>query len=94
MQSELVEIAKHAETLGMEMNSADSQILQKKRQQLSSSQGKIPTFDVEDPKSVKKSKRNFWGGKIQHFAKGGLVEGPAGIDNVPAMLTAGEYVVP
>ena len=94
VQSELVQIAKHSETLGMEMNSVDSQILQKKRQQLSSSQGKIPTFDVEDPKSVKKSKRNFWGGKIQHFAKGGLVEGPAGIDNVPAMLTAGEYVVP
>jgi TP901 family phage tail tape measure protein len=38
--------------------------------------------------------QNFWGGKIQRFAKGGLVEGPAGIDNVPAMLTAGEYVVP
>lgn len=44
---------------------------------------------IEEP-----TKRNFWGGKIQRFAKGGLVEGPAGIDNVPAMLTAGEYVVP
>ena len=36
----------------------------------------------------------FWGGKIQKFAKGGFVEGPAGVDKVPAMLTAGEYVVP
>jgi TP901 family phage tail tape measure protein len=34
------------------------------------------------------------GGKIQHFAKGGFVDGPAGVDKVPAMLTAGEYVVP
>ena len=40
------------------------------------------------------TKKQFWGGKIQHFAKGGLVKGPGGIDNVPAMLTAGEYVVP
>ena len=36
----------------------------------------------------------FSGGKIQHFAKGGFVDGPAGVDKVPAMLTAGEYVVP
>ena len=27
------------------------------------------------------------------FAKGGMVRGPGGIDNVPAMLTAGEYVI-
>ena len=39
-------------------------------------------------------KNKFWGGKIQRFAKGGLVEGPGGTDNVPAMLTAGEYVLP
>ena len=41
-----------------------------------------------------KGRNKFWGGKIKHFAKGGLVKGPGGIDNVPAMLTAGEYVVP
>ena len=34
------------------------------------------------------------GGKIQKFAQGGLVQGPAGQDRVPAMLTAGEYVIP
>jgi len=39
-------------------------------------------------------KGKFSGGKIQHFAKGGFVDGPAGVDKVPAMLTAGEYVVP
>ena len=27
------------------------------------------------------------------LAKGGMVKGPGGIDNVPAMLTAGEYVI-
>ena len=52
MQSELVEIA-YAETLGMEMNSVDSQILQKK--QRLSSQGKS-TFDVEDQNLIKKIK--------------------------------------
>lgn len=31
---------------------------------------------------------------VQEFAKGGFVTGPAGVDKVPAMLTAGEYVVP
>ena len=33
-------------------------------------------------------------GKLFGFAEGGLVEGPPGIDRVPAMLTAGEYVLP
>ena len=37
---------------------------------------------------------NYNGGKIQKFAQGGLVQGPAGQDRVPAMLTAGEYVIP
>lgn len=36
----------------------------------------------------------FFGGKVQAFAKGGLVKGANGEDQVPAMLTAGEYVVP
>jgi TP901 family phage tail tape measure protein len=37
---------------------------------------------------------HFFGGKIQKFAKGGFVEGEPGVDKVPAMLTAGEFVVP
>lgn len=34
------------------------------------------------------------GGKVKKYAKGGFVDGPGGVDNVPAMLTAGEYVIP
>ena len=30
---------------------------------------------------------------IEEYNKGGVVEGPGGIDNVPANLTAGEYVI-
>ncbi|MCA9040459.1 MAG: hypothetical protein KDA65_08940 [Planctomycetaceae bacterium] len=33
------------------------------------------------------------GGPIRQFASGGLVAGPVGTDRVPAMLTAGEYVL-
>ncbi|QDU78983.1 hypothetical protein Pla110_06870 [Polystyrenella longa] len=32
-------------------------------------------------------------GPIRQFASGGMVSGPGGIDRVPAMLTAGEYVL-
>lgn len=32
-------------------------------------------------------------GPIRQFAGGGLVDGPTGIDRVPAMLTAGEFVL-
>ena len=35
----------------------------------------------------------FTGGAVQRFAQGGSVNGPGGIDNVPAMLTAGEFVI-
>lgn len=35
-----------------------------------------------------------FGGIVQKFAKGGFVRGPNGEDKVPAMLTAGEYVIP
>lgn len=31
---------------------------------------------------------------FRQYAKGGFVDGPAGVDKVPAMLTAGEYVIP
>lgn len=30
---------------------------------------------------------------IPKFAHGGLVQGPGGLDNIPAMLTAGEVVL-
>ena len=30
---------------------------------------------------------------LPDMVKGGMVKGPGGIDNVPAMLTAGEYVI-
>lgn len=33
------------------------------------------------------------GGPIRQFASGGLVTGPAGVDRVPARLSAGEYVL-
>ena len=38
--------------------------------------------------------KEFFGGKIQHFHDGGFVRGEPGRDKVPAMLTAGEYVIP
>lgn len=31
---------------------------------------------------------------VQRFANGGFVQGPSGVDNVPALLTPGEYVLP
>ncbi|QDT36101.1 hypothetical protein [Stratiformator vulcanicus] len=34
-----------------------------------------------------------FGGPIRRFASGGLVTGPGGVDQVPAFLTAGEYVL-
>jgi hypothetical protein len=34
------------------------------------------------------------GGGALHFASGGEVQGPSGTDVIPAMLTAGEFVVP
>jgi hypothetical protein len=37
--------------------------------------------------------KNLLGGGIKGFYKGGTVKGPGGIDNVPAMLTAGEEVL-
>lgn len=33
------------------------------------------------------------GSGVQKFAQGGLVTGPAGMDRIPAMLTAGEFVL-
>lgn len=42
---------------------------------------------------IDSTKKEFFGGKIQAFNKGGFVEGKPGVDKVPAMLTAGEYVL-
>lgn len=55
----------------------------------------LATLNQQTPTTqVTATANQFSGGKIQHFAKGGFVDGPAGVDKVPAMLTAGEYVVP
>ena len=55
----------------------------------------LATLNQQTPATqVAVAANKFSGGKIQHFAKGGFVDGPAGVDKVPAMLTAGEYVVP
>jgi TP901 family phage tail tape measure protein len=35
----------------------------------------------------------FYGGQIQKFNNGGFVQGPKGVDNIPAMLSSGEYVM-
>lgn len=32
-------------------------------------------------------------GSLGHFAKGGIVDGPMGVDKVPAMLSNGEVVL-
>ena len=53
-----------------------------------------PTEGFFPPPPVAPDNKEFWGGRIQKFAEGGFVNGPAGKDQVPAMLTAGEYVVP
>ena len=52
----------------------------------------IPTAPAQGP-STSAPVQKFLGGKIQAFNKGGFVKGEPGIDRVPAMLTAGEYVL-
>jgi hypothetical protein len=58
-----------------------------------------PTVDVTIPSTPAQGPaasapvEKFLGGKIQAFNKGGFVKGEPGIDRVPAMLTAGEYVL-
>ena len=61
------------------------------RTKLESLGGTAPSLPA--PK-VGKIGKEFFGGKIQHFHDGGFVQGEPGRDKVPAMLTAGEYVVP
>ena len=45
-------------------------------------------------KTVPAARGEYFGGQIQHFHDGGFVRGEPGRDKVPAMLTAGEYVIP
>jgi TP901 family phage tail tape measure protein len=52
----------------------------------------VPSAPAQGP-SASAPVQKFLGGKIQAFNKGGFVKGEPGIDRVPAMLTAGEYVL-
>ena len=52
----------------------------------------VPSAPAQTP-STSAPVQKFLGGKIQAFNKGGFVKGEPGIDRVPAMLTAGEYVL-
>jgi TP901 family phage tail tape measure protein len=63
---------------------------------------KIPEVKIGVPKWAGGGTWKLWGdidlipgdiGKIPGFAQGGLVTGPGGIDNVPAMLSSGEFVM-
>ncbi|NCF41727.1 MAG: hypothetical protein GWP32_02315, partial [Bacteroidetes bacterium] len=44
-------------------------------------------FDYKDPRLA------YFGGKIGSYANGGPISGKPGIDQIPAMLSEGEYVV-
>jgi TP901 family phage tail tape measure protein len=77
--------------------SSFSSVISKTRQNLETFDNKLVTSGnikpepvIENPQAV----LNQSGGIIQKFAEGGFVKGPAGVDRVPAMLTAGEYVIP
>ena len=37
--------------------------------------------------------RNYYGGPIRKYASGGYISGKSGIDQIPAMLSEGEYVI-
>ena len=44
----------------------------------------LATLNQQTPATqVAVAANKFSGGKIQHFAKGGFVDGPAGVDKVP-----------
>ena len=76
-----------------EMNDLKAAIAVVKTKIVSESETPVITRSPPPPATTTIANK-FSGGKIQHFAKGGFVDGPAGVDKVPAMLTAGEYVVP
>jgi TP901 family phage tail tape measure protein len=64
----------------------------KEIQNLMNSMG-LSTSPPPDQGTSSPDSKHF-GGMVQKFAKGGFVKGPRGEDKVPAMLTAGEYVIP
>ena len=98
----LASLAIEAKNLQQQIKSTDQRILQAKTNLAEAIEAQAQAANTTQTATVNPLPvagsapigQNFWGGKIQHFAKGGLVKGPGGIDNVPAMLTAGEYVVP
>jgi hypothetical protein len=82
LKSEITKIMKslQVQSIDFETQKSEDQLMQKSHPKV---------FEI-----MTEGVGKFSGGKIQHFAKGGFVDGPAGVDKVPAMLTAGEYVVP
>ena len=51
--------------------------------------GSIPAY-FNDPSTLDK---NYLGGPIRKYARGGHISGKSGIDQIPAMLSEGEYVI-
>ena len=92
-QALLVQEAKLAIDQG---NASLKQIISVANQFGNQTHANIPSFvpGYEHRSGGSNTSNNFFGGKIQKFAKGGFVEGEPGVDKVPAMLTAGEFVVP
>ena len=45
------------------------------------------------PTSIQESRAVYRGGKINGYANGGHIAGKSGIDQIPAMLSEGEYVI-
>lgn len=53
-----------------------------------------PNYGVPpDPFGYKDPRLAYFGGKIGNYANGGPISGKSGIDQIPAMLSEGEYVV-
>jgi len=52
-----------------------------------------PTGDTKTETPIATDQPTEKGQDLQMFAEGGIVRGPGGIDNVPARLTAGEFVM-
>ena len=52
-----------------------------------------PMFSAGSTFSPYTLKSKFLGGKINKYAAGGMIYGKSGIDQIPAMLSEGEYVI-
>jgi TP901 family phage tail tape measure protein len=81
-------VDQHATVLAQSLNAASLSA-----EKLTYALESIPTNTPTEPGNCC-IPQHFFGGKIQKFAKGGFVEGEPGVDKVPAMLTAGEFVLP